>query len=217
MRSPPPADHSSHRPADRPRHRRAPPGAGKAITSLTAAWRACPGLTGPGLALALRTGLAARQDGHARRARPVWTGPGTVGEHASPPRCSTNCSSPPASESCSSATPPTPFPKSPPTSKSPCSAAAKSMSCSRQRGQRRRLRRPGTAVRAGGGHQSLALARRSARRRRRAAREAARDRRPPCVCSISEPDRSALAHNLEVGIVTNDADLAGSSRSTSVD
>jgi len=58
----------------------APPGAGEAITSLTAAWRACPELTGPGLALALRTGLAARQDAHARRARPVWTGPGTLGE-----------------------------------------------------------------------------------------------------------------------------------------
>lgn len=58
----------------------APPGAGDAITALVAAWRARPELTGPGVALALRTGLAAREAARVRRSRPVWTGPSAVGE-----------------------------------------------------------------------------------------------------------------------------------------
>jgi putative cardiolipin synthase len=58
----------------------APPGAGDAVAALTTAWRACPDLSGSGVALALRTGLAARRNAAARRARPVWTGPATIGE-----------------------------------------------------------------------------------------------------------------------------------------
>ena len=58
----------------------ASPGAADAISALTAAWRARPELTGAGVALALRLGLAARQHAHARRALPVWTGPGSIGE-----------------------------------------------------------------------------------------------------------------------------------------
>jgi len=58
----------------------APPGSGDAVAALAKAWRECPGLTGAGVALALRLGLVARQDAHARRVRPVWTGPGTLGE-----------------------------------------------------------------------------------------------------------------------------------------
>ncbi len=58
----------------------APPGAADAISGLLAAWRERPELTGAGIALALRIGLAARDYADAQRARPVWTGPGTVGE-----------------------------------------------------------------------------------------------------------------------------------------
>jgi phosphatidylserine/phosphatidylglycerophosphate/cardiolipin synthase-like enzyme len=58
----------------------APPAASDGITMLCAAWRANPALTGAGIALALRTGLAARHWAHAQRARPVWTGPGSAGE-----------------------------------------------------------------------------------------------------------------------------------------
>lgn len=58
----------------------APPGAGDAITGLLIGWREQPALTGAGIALALRLGLSARERDDARRARPVWTGPGTVGE-----------------------------------------------------------------------------------------------------------------------------------------
>lgn len=58
----------------------APPGSGDAVVALAKAWRECPGLTGAGVALALRVGLVARQDAHIRRARPVWTGPGATGE-----------------------------------------------------------------------------------------------------------------------------------------
>jgi cardiolipin synthase C len=56
------------------------PSVGDAINALTVAWRQRPGLTGAGLALALRSGLAARQKADCRRSRPVWTGPGTIGE-----------------------------------------------------------------------------------------------------------------------------------------
>jgi phosphatidylserine/phosphatidylglycerophosphate/cardiolipin synthase-like enzyme len=52
----------------------------EAVAKLCAAWSASPGLTGAGVALALRTALQARQLADQRRARPVWTGPGAVGE-----------------------------------------------------------------------------------------------------------------------------------------
>ena len=58
----------------------AAPSTVNAITTLHTAWKAAPGLTGAGIALALRTGLAARREAHACRGRPVWTGPGSVGE-----------------------------------------------------------------------------------------------------------------------------------------
>jgi phosphatidylserine/phosphatidylglycerophosphate/cardiolipin synthase-like enzyme len=58
----------------------AAPSAADAIAKLRVAWKATPGLTGTGVALALRIGLAARREAHACRARPVWTGPGSVGE-----------------------------------------------------------------------------------------------------------------------------------------
>jgi phosphatidylserine/phosphatidylglycerophosphate/cardiolipin synthase-like enzyme len=58
----------------------APPGAGDSITALLAAWRSQPALTGSGIALALRLGLATRRHVEAGGTRPVWTGPGTVGE-----------------------------------------------------------------------------------------------------------------------------------------
>ena len=58
----------------------APPGSGDAVAALAKAWHERPGLTGAGVALALRLGLVARRGAHARRVRPVWTGPGTLGE-----------------------------------------------------------------------------------------------------------------------------------------
>ncbi len=58
----------------------ASPGAHDAIARLTAAWAAHPSLSGEGVALALRVGLAGRRDADARRSRPVWTGPGASGE-----------------------------------------------------------------------------------------------------------------------------------------
>jgi phosphatidylserine/phosphatidylglycerophosphate/cardiolipin synthase-like enzyme len=58
----------------------APPATGDAIGMLCAGWRATPGMTGAGVALALRAGLATRQRVRAHRAWPVWTGPGSVGE-----------------------------------------------------------------------------------------------------------------------------------------
>jgi phosphatidylserine/phosphatidylglycerophosphate/cardiolipin synthase-like enzyme len=63
-----------------PHPRAGSPASSPARHQAPATRRARPELTGPGIALALRTGLAARQDAHTRRARPVWTGPGTVGE-----------------------------------------------------------------------------------------------------------------------------------------
>jgi phosphatidylserine/phosphatidylglycerophosphate/cardiolipin synthase-like enzyme len=57
----------------------ASPAALDAVERLSVAWRATPGLTGTGLALALRVALTARRDADARRARPVWTGPGASG------------------------------------------------------------------------------------------------------------------------------------------
>ncbi len=58
----------------------APPTSHAAVDALTVAWAATPGLTGAGVALALRVGLRARQTAEARRSRPVWTGPGAAGE-----------------------------------------------------------------------------------------------------------------------------------------
>lgn len=56
------------------------PAAFDAVTALANAWHGCPGLTGAGVALTLRTGLSARRNAAAHRARPVWTGPGATGE-----------------------------------------------------------------------------------------------------------------------------------------
>lgn len=58
----------------------AQPGSHSAVTGLSSAWTATPGLTGAGIALALRVGLRARQTSEAHRSRPVWTGPGATGE-----------------------------------------------------------------------------------------------------------------------------------------
>ena len=58
----------------------AQPGTSDAVAALTSAWRTRGDLTGPGVALALRIGLAARRQADAARARPVWTGPDTIGE-----------------------------------------------------------------------------------------------------------------------------------------
>jgi len=58
----------------------AQPGSHSAVTGLSAAWAATEGLTGAGVALALRVGLRARQTSEAHRSRPVWTGPGATGE-----------------------------------------------------------------------------------------------------------------------------------------
>ncbi len=58
----------------------AQPGSHSAVTSLSSTWAATPGLSGAGVALALRVGLRARQTAEAHRSRPVWTGPGATGE-----------------------------------------------------------------------------------------------------------------------------------------
>lgn len=58
----------------------AQPGSHSAVTGLSSAWAATPGLTGAGVALALRVGLRARQTSEAQRSRPVWTGPGATGD-----------------------------------------------------------------------------------------------------------------------------------------
>jgi putative cardiolipin synthase len=58
----------------------AQPGSHSAVSALSSAWAATPGLTGTGVALALRVGLRARQISEAQRSRPVWTGPGAAGE-----------------------------------------------------------------------------------------------------------------------------------------
>lgn len=58
----------------------AAPGAHDAIAGLTTAWASQDALTGDGVALALRVGLGARRDADTRRSRPVWTGPGAMGD-----------------------------------------------------------------------------------------------------------------------------------------
>jgi putative cardiolipin synthase len=57
----------------------ASPAAIDAVERLVEEWRGTPAVTGAGLALALRTAVAARRDADACRARPVWTGPGASG------------------------------------------------------------------------------------------------------------------------------------------
>lgn len=56
------------------------PAAVRSVQRLVSAWSATPTLTGEGVALALHTGLHARRDRDAARSRPVWTGPGAIGE-----------------------------------------------------------------------------------------------------------------------------------------
>jgi PLD-like domain/Domain of unknown function (DUF1998) len=56
------------------------PAALAAVSALAASWSSTAGLTGAGIALALRTGLRAQQIADATRSQPVWTGPGSVGE-----------------------------------------------------------------------------------------------------------------------------------------
>ena len=58
----------------------ASPGAVGGVEALTSIWKATPAITGAGIALALRAGLAARRDADLRQTRPVWTGPGATGE-----------------------------------------------------------------------------------------------------------------------------------------
>lgn len=57
----------------------ATPGAQDAVAKLQAAWHGEAGVTGPGLALALRCGLRARLAARETACRPVWTGPGSKG------------------------------------------------------------------------------------------------------------------------------------------
>lgn len=56
------------------------PGAQQSVSDLLVAWTARPGLTGPGVALALRTGRGLREEADARRSSAVWTGPNAAGE-----------------------------------------------------------------------------------------------------------------------------------------
>lgn len=58
----------------------ATPGAQQAVSDLVLAWSGTEGLTGPGVALALRTGLALRREAAARRSSAVWTGPNAAGD-----------------------------------------------------------------------------------------------------------------------------------------
>lgn len=58
----------------------ASPAAVDAVQELTDAWAIEPAITGAGVALALRVGAAARRRHLDARPRPVWTGPGTLGE-----------------------------------------------------------------------------------------------------------------------------------------
>jgi phosphatidylserine/phosphatidylglycerophosphate/cardiolipin synthase-like enzyme len=55
------------------------PGAVDAVARLAEAWRTTPDLSGAGVALALRVGLAGAERADARRIRPVWTGPEAKG------------------------------------------------------------------------------------------------------------------------------------------
>lgn len=58
----------------------AQPSARNAVSALAKSWTRSDGVNGPGVALALRTGLAARRTADAGRSRPVWTGPCAAGE-----------------------------------------------------------------------------------------------------------------------------------------
>jgi phosphatidylserine/phosphatidylglycerophosphate/cardiolipin synthase-like enzyme len=56
-----------------------PPASQHAVNRLADAWRSTPGLTGAGVAVALRTALVLRERSDTARARVVWTGPGSSG------------------------------------------------------------------------------------------------------------------------------------------
>lgn len=58
----------------------AQPGAQAAVAELAERWVATPGLTGSGVALALRLCLRARTHADDHRSLPVWTGPDAAGE-----------------------------------------------------------------------------------------------------------------------------------------
>lgn len=58
----------------------AQPGSHSAVSALSSAWATTPGMTGAGVALALRVGLSARRTAEVHRSRAVWTGPGATGE-----------------------------------------------------------------------------------------------------------------------------------------
>lgn len=57
----------------------AQPAAVAAVATLAQTWAGTDGLTGAGVALALRAGLRARARADAARSQPVWTGPGASG------------------------------------------------------------------------------------------------------------------------------------------
>lgn len=56
------------------------PAAGAGVADLVAAWTGTRGMSGAGVALALRVGLVSRREADSRRTFPVWTGPGAAGE-----------------------------------------------------------------------------------------------------------------------------------------
>ncbi len=58
----------------------ASPAAVDSVKELNDAWAADPAITGAGIALAIRIGAASRRRLRDARPRPVWTGPGSVGE-----------------------------------------------------------------------------------------------------------------------------------------
>ena len=55
-------------------------GAQDAVKRLAVAWQSEPDLTGLGIAVALRCGARARGRARETASRPVWTGPGAIGE-----------------------------------------------------------------------------------------------------------------------------------------
>src|SRR5690242_11548779 len=58
----------------------ASPGAQDAVAKLATAWASADGVTGAGVALALRSALRSRRAHAATTSRPVWTGPGAKGD-----------------------------------------------------------------------------------------------------------------------------------------
>lgn len=55
------------------------PASQHAVNYLSDVWRSTPGLTGPGVAIALQTALVLRERSDTTRSRVVWTGPGSSG------------------------------------------------------------------------------------------------------------------------------------------